>query len=292
MRNRIIRKIDLVLIINILLSGYMACSQTPAGCDLKFVAHLVNAGYFDEALFVLDSTDCRLLQANDSADFYRGWSRYSLKSLETSPEYLLKVSPQSGFFLKSRYFAAYNYTHTGNYSRALEILSRVDGGSAENLTLNNFEKAGIYLLMGDTANFREKFAITGRSHYGISKSYDDLLKVAADLKEHKAKSPCLAGVLSGVIPGSGKFYAGRKGEAVSAFIGTAGLGLVTFENYRKKGLKGFSTLAFGTLFAFTYASNIYGAVVSARLAETEYQTNVKNTILFNLHIPLRVTFDN
>jgi TM2 domain-containing membrane protein YozV len=101
----------------------------------------------------------------------------------------------------------------------------------------------------------------------------------------------IAGLFSGIIPGSGKFYSGKKGEAISAFIATTGLGLVTWENYRKSGFNSFKTIAFGTAFAFSYVANIYGSVISINVLETEFRNNVKNSILFNLHIPLRNSFD-
>jgi hypothetical protein len=151
--------------------------------------------------------------------------------------------------------------------------------------------AGVYLLKGDTGMYNESFAKTKRSFYEISESSDNLQKISNDLIKHKSKSPVIAGILSGIIPGSGKFYSGKRGEAISAFIATTGLGLVTWENYRRNGLNSFGTIVFGTAFAFSYTANIYGAVVTVNIIETEFRENVKNSILFNLHIPLRNLFD-
>ena len=290
MQNRIIPNFRSALIIFCLLTALVSFAQTPSDCDLKFVGHLVRTGHFKEALHLLDSTDCHLLQSNDSANYFRGWSLYSLQRLQRSSEYLMKVQESSVFYDKSRFFAAYNYTHTGEYDKAMNTLS-IQGRSSAYQSLYNFEKAGIFLLKGDTAGYRESFSKTNRNLYELSKSSDNLQKIAADLQYHKPKSPLFAGILSGCIPGSGKYYSGKKGEAISAFIATAGLGFVTIENQRKNGWNNFATIAFGTAFVFSYVSNIYGAVLSARIVEIEYQNNVKNTILFNLHIPLRNTFD-
>lgn len=291
MQNRIIPNLKSALIILCLLYVSVSFAQTPSDCDLKFVDHLVRTGNFKEALHLLDSTDCHLLQSNDSANYLRGWSLYSLQRLQLSSEYLLKVSEGSGLYTKSRFFAAYNFTHMGDYDKALNTLSSVSGNFTMYQSLNSFEKSGIYLLMGDTARYKESHDQANRNLYELSKSYDNVEKIANDLLHHKKKSPFLAGIMSGVIPGSGKFYSGRKGEAISAFIATTGLGFVTFENHRKNGWNNFATIAFGTAFALSYVSNIYGAVLSARIVEIEYQNNVKNTILFNLHIPLRNTVD-
>jgi hypothetical protein len=266
-------------------------TQNSDSCNLKFINHLVNKGNYEEALFLLDSTDCLSFELNDSIYYLRGWSLYSLKRLLPSSENLIKVRPASEFYLKSHFFAAYNYIYTGKYNNAFQTLSDISLSSAEHISLKNFELAGIYLLKGDTVRFEESFGKTDNSFYGISESSDNLHKIIDDLTNHKKRSPVIAGLLSGIIPGSGKLYSGKRGEAVSSFIATTALGLITWENYRKSGMKSFNTIAFGTAFAFSYAANIYGAILTVNIIETEYRENVKNSILFNLHIPLRNSFD-
>jgi hypothetical protein len=266
-------------------------SQSSSPCDLKFVYHLVDAGDMEEAIYLLDSTTCYMEKSNDSLNYLKGWSLYSLKRLNLSSESLVKVTPGSEFYLKSHFFAAYNYTYTGNLDKALEALSKIEFNSDKLSSVRNFELSGIYLLQGKRDIFEDYFSQTNKTFYEISESADNLQKISTDLYNHKVKSPLVAGLLSSVIPGSGKFYAGKRGEAISAFIASAGLGLVTWENYHKRGLKSFGTIAFGSAFLFSYTANIYGAVMTVHIAETEYKENVKNSILFNLHIPLRNTFD-
>jgi len=258
---------------------------------LKFINYLVNKGDYKDAVFLLDSDSCSFSESIDSINYLRGWSHYSLKNLLLSSENLLKVTPNSEFYHKSQFFAAYNYTHLGYYKEATETLLRKDVGSEKLLSLRDFELSGVYLLEGETQLFEETFSKVNRGYFEISDSYDNIRKLSIDSKNHKAKSPLIAGVLSGVVPGSGKFYGGKRGEAISAFIATTGLGFVAFENLRKSGLNNYKTIIFGTAFAFSYAANIYGAVVTINILETEYRENVKNSILFNLHIPLRNTFD-
>jgi len=266
-------------------------SQNSGDCDLKFINHLVNTGYYEEALYLLNLPCCSSIMLNDSVNYLKGWSLYSLKRLSPSSESLIKVSPASEFYLKSHFFAAYNYTHIGEYNKAMDVLSMIDLKSENELSLKSFELAGISLIRGDSAGYEGYFTKINKSLYEVAESSDNIQKISWDLKNHKKKSPAIAGVLSGIIPGSGKFYVGKKGEGISAFIATTGLGLVTWENYRKRGLPNFKTIAFGAAFAFSYVANIYGSVVRVNIMETEYRDNVKNSILFNLHIPLRNTFD-
>jgi hypothetical protein len=291
MSNRYLLIIRIAFLAFFLSDASISYSQSVIACDLKFIDHLVSRGDFKEALFLLDSTDCSTDEMNDSANYLRGWSLYSLKRLTESSMSLIKVKPSSSFYYKSRFFAAYNHIYTGDYKNALDILGNTKLNTEKQISLTNFEISGIYLLQGDMTGFQQSFNTTNRTFYEISQSSDLILKISEDLNKHKSKSPFFAGLLSGVIPGSGKFYAGKKGEAISSFISTTGLGLITWENYRKNGLNNFATLAFGTAFALSYIANIYGAVVTVSIMETEYRDNVKNSILFNLHIPLRIIFD-
>jgi len=291
MGNKEYRYVRVGLFVVFLSFTTVSFSQNYGECDLKFISHLVNTGDFKEALFLIDSSSCSSGQLNDSLNYFKGWSLYSLKRLSSSSENLLKVSRASDFYLKAQFFAAYNYTHIGEYDNATDVLLKIDGYTEKVLSLKSFEMAGISLLKGDSALYDEYFIKINKNLYELTESSENIQKISWDLKNHKSKSPLLAGVLSGIIPGSGKFYAGKTGEGISAFIATAGLGLVTWENYRKNGMNNFKTIAFGTAFAFSYVANIYGAVLRVNILETEYRDNVKNSILFNLHIPLRTTFD-
>ena len=291
MTNRCKLNIQITLCVFSISVNSISYSQNKPGCDLKFVNHLVNIGDFKEALFLLDSTDCSTNQVSDSVYYLRGWSLYSMMRLSASSENLIKVAPSSSFYLKSHFFAAYNYSHLGNYKEAILELKNIEVTTQKQTSLKNYEIAGIQLLNGDTAGYDELIKHTDISFYEISESATVIQKMSESIKNHKSKSPFAAAILSGIIPGSGKFYAGKKGQAISAFISTTGLGIVSLENYRKRGLKSFSTIAFGTAFAFSYVANIWGSVLTVNILETEYRDNVKNTILFNLHIPLRNFFD-
>jgi hypothetical protein len=265
-------------------------SQSTSVCDLKFIDHLVKTGCFDEALYLLDSHECSSFQMNDSINYLKGWSLYSLNRLTSSSDFLLKVTTQSSLYLKSHFFAAYNYAQTGDFDKATEVLDKTEFNAENLVSLKNFQTAGIKLLQYNIPSFEKWLSKTDRNDIEINESAGNLLNISEEIKNHKSKSSMVAGLLSGIIPGAGKLYAGKKGAAISAFLSSATLGLVTWENYRKNGLNDFKTLAFGTAFAVTYIANIYGSVFTVRILKSEYKENVKNTILFNLHIPLNNTF--
>jgi hypothetical protein len=284
-------KFLIALIVAFFLLHFSTYSQNISDCDLKFINHLVNTGSYEEALFLLDSTNCSTIKMNDSINYLRGWSLYSLNRPVSSSENLLKISPASSFYLKSHFYAAFTYAVVGNYDKATEVLNGIQLKNDSLMSLRNYQLAGIKLLQGNVPLFEELCRTAYRGHSGLSESNDRLLPIAVKMKSHRSKSPFIAGLMSGVIPGSGKLYAGKKGEALSAFLSTVGLGLVTWENYSKRGFNSFATIAFGTVFTVTYIANIYGSVFTVRILETEYKDNVKSTILFNLHIPLSRSFN-
>jgi hypothetical protein len=280
------RRIQVPWIIVFFLPYINSFSQNKPDCDLKFISHLVNTGCFKEALYLLDSGECSSIYMNDSIHYLRGWSLYSLNQPVASSESLLKITPASSFYLKSHFYAAYNYAQSANFDKAEETLDKIELKSDSLIFLKNYQMAGIKLLQENILSFEEWLKNVDRSHPGLTDPYDRLRSISDEMKGHRSKSPFVAGLMSGIIPGSGKFYAEKKGEAVTAFLSTVGLGFVTWENYRKRGLNSFQTIAFGSAFAVTYIANIYGSVFSVRIQETQFKENVKSTILFNLHIPL------
>ncbi|TNE85515.1 MAG: hypothetical protein EP330_25880 [Deltaproteobacteria bacterium] len=83
------------------------------------------------------------------------------------------------------------------------------------------------------------------------------------------RSPALAGAMSLVLPGSGQLYAGHPGDAAMAFLASGVLGLWSYTLVRSgfeddKGWRVGTGAALGTVAAFTWTSNVFGAVRGAR----------------------------
>jgi hypothetical protein len=285
------RKILIASIFFISASFLRTFSQNTPGCDMRFINHLFRTGYLEEALFLLDSKDCSSFQMNDSVNYLRGRSYLLLNRLESSSESFLKVAPTSSLYPESYFYAAYNYAQTDNLIKAEGILEKIEVEPQNHLWLKNYEIAGIKLLQGDLISFNERLDKIESDLPETNASTINLMNISAEINSHKSKSPVLAGLLSVIIPGSGKFYAGRKGEAISTFLSTAGTGLVTWENYRKNGLNDYRTIAFGAIFALSYLANIYGSAFSVTILENDFKEHVKTEVLFNMHIPLNSFFN-
>ena len=266
--------------------------QAQGTIETAFIEHLVNKGDYREAIFLIDKDKFTLKGTKaDSVYYLKGWSHYSLMQLEKSSKALLKVSAESQFYYKARFFAAYNQAHLKNYQQATEIINLTATDERLYTNLKAFQLSGIDLLNKNYLSASERLCEIDSMLSPLYDPLKNLKLIQLELQKHKTKSPVFASILSSFIPGAGKFYMGRKGEGISTFIGTVGLGLITWENYRKLGLKNIKTLFFGSLFAANYVSNIYGSAVAAKVVENDYQNVMQNQILFNLHIPLRNIFE-
>ena len=276
--------------ITLLLTSLNALSQQPA--DLDFVDHMLKKEYHREVIHLVNRSEWNNLapSGKDSMHYMKGWSHYALKQLEPSANELNQVSQNSPFYHKARFFAAYNQIHLGRYPLAQASLDDIQTEKAELQSLRHFEKAGIALLKRDFDRFDREFSRVDTSYYPLAKESAQISKYATTLENHQAKSPVWGGIMSSIIPGSGKIYAGQTGEGISSLLTVGGLGLVTWENYRKRGIKDWRTLIFGAAFSAFYVGNIYGTVFSIQIAEDEFQQEYDHKILFNLHIPLRNVF--
>jgi len=261
--------------------------------DAGFIEHLINREYYKEVVHLLDEAEYKNVSPGlqDSLNYMKGWSLYSLKELKRSAQTLSRVSPPSPFYHKSRFFAAYNHVHLANYTLALGALDNIKTTNENLQNLRHFEKSGISLLQRNYKTFKQQFQKVDTSYYPIAQASENMKQYAHTLKTHNKKSPWVAGMMSALVPGSGKIYAGKTGQGISSFLTVGGMGFVTWENYRKNGWKDFKTLFFATVFSAFYVGNIHGTVMTVKITENEFQKEYDNKILFHLHIPLRNVFN-
>ncbi|MBN2636966.1 MAG: hypothetical protein JXR61_11905 [Prolixibacteraceae bacterium] len=265
---------------------------TQVNSEIPFIQHLVDKGYYKEAIFLIDKNSFEYGKAQqDSIHYLKGWAHYSLKNLDESTQSLLKVSSQSPFYRKSHFFAVYNQLYLKNYQDAEHTFSQMNIQREPHLSLLNFELGGMEMLRGDWEKSKAYLDLVNRENAVLNQQVSALEGIWDEHQNHRSKSPALAGIMSAIIPGSGKIYAGKTGSGIASFLGTVSFGLIAWENYNKAGITNAKTIIFGTIFAVNYVSNIYGSVVSVKLIENEHENAVHNQILFQLHIPLRNFFD-
>lgn len=244
-------------------------------------------------MFVLQQIDTSSLAVTqkDSLFFQLGWLAYSRKQLPLSATCFLRVSPVSAVYVQCLFFAAYSLTFTGQRDSATHILNNISTADSTTNELKNFELAGLSLLKRDTTAyhvFRQQFTYTAYA-FANEERHMDLYQ--HKLTTNRKKSPLLAGLYSALIPGSGKIYAGKKKQGIGAFLPVATLGALTYEAYKKGGIKSARFIVYSSIFSVFYIGNIWGSVLSVKIKQNEFNREYDNKILFDLHIPLRNFFN-
>jgi hypothetical protein len=133
------------------------------------------------------------------------------------------------------------------------------------------------------------------SYFWINKKYDSLFNYYSKEKvllahaninlhdvtklfsEQKYKSPFLASLMSSVLPGSGKAYVNRWGDA---FVSLLFVGTNTYASYRafnKKGINSVNGWIFGSLAVSFYSANIWGSAKAVK----NYNNKKKETFQYN-----------
>jgi hypothetical protein len=261
--------------------------------ELRFAQYLQDKEATAEAMYVMRHIDTTLLSRSqkDSLFYQLGWAAYATRKLDTSIYYLNGVSPASARYLKARFFSAYNEAFLGHTDTAAAFLGQLTLPDSLILELRSFQLAGYSLLRRDYASYRYWQSQFTYSSYVDSKEEKRMELYAEKLQGFRRRSPVLAGLYSAVIPGLGKFYAGKKKQAIASFLPILSLAALTYEAYRKDGVKSARFIGFGTLFSVFYIGNIWGSALSVRIKRNEFNKEYDNKILFDLHIPLRNFFN-
>lgn len=261
--------------------------------NIEFTQYLISSQKYDDAIFLINSLDLHNLKNTgivDSLNFFKGWAMYNIKDLDSSSNYLLKVTPNSSFYLKSRFFSTYNYLYLNKLPLACENLENLEVSDIHN-ELKDLELAGASLLKRDYTAFDQYSKTFSKNWFALVNAEESLNATALKLRKYKPKSMIVAGLMSAVIPGSGKMYSGKIGEGISALLSTSILASITLENYQKAGINNFKTIFFGSLFSIFYVGNIYGSMISVKVTTNEFYSSNDKNILFNIHIPIRTIFN-
>jgi len=116
------------------------------------------------------------------------------------------------------------------------------------------------------------FAYNRRNQEIISGSYPQLYSLTADFENQKYKKPAIALAMSALVPGSGKAYSGRWGDAAISFLFVTSGAYASYRAFRKKGISSFNGWLFGGVAFSFYASNLFGSFKAAR----NYNKDLRN----------------
>jgi hypothetical protein len=263
--------------------------------EIKFASYLMNKEWYSDALIVLQQIDTGLMAPadKDTLRYMQGFSFFNQKILDSSAIYLAKVTRHSGQYYKSQFFSSYSSMYQNKYAASKKILSifqNNDSAIVKEMAL--FQLAGIALLEKKYKKFDTLSQNFSYQYYFLDAQQKNFISYAEKLKKEKTKSPLMAGILSAIVPGTGRLYAGKPRQALGSLFPLISTGLLAIEAYRKKGINNNPALyLFGSAFTVFYISNILGSVFSVKINKEENEQLMRNKILFDLQIPLRSFFN-
>lgn len=263
--------------------------------EIKFIQHLINNDDWNlanEELFQFSSDKIFKASKLDTLNYLKGWIAYNKKKLDTSIYFLNKVSVTSPFYSKAKFYQGFNYAYTGKYAESENLFLHLESDTGRELSaLRNFEMAGLSLLKRDYQKFESLSANFKGDYFPITMEENSFKDYYSKIKTRKKKSPFVAGALSALLPGAGKFYTGFKGQGAAALMTVAALGLVAAESYYRAGPKSPQFIAFAGVFSIFYIGNIWGSVTSVKKRDDAFFKELDRNILLDMHIPLRRVFN-
>lgn len=257
--------------------------------EYEFAQYLTENRVYEDALYLLNRLykfDGYSTGQMDSLNFFLGWNYYLNNQMDSSSYFLSKVRYNSPFFNQSKFIHAYVLTHSGKYRDAEYELKNFHPLDSNVNELRNFELAGVYLLKREFNKF-DSLAEGFTFHFLTSFEERNFIGYKEEYLKIKNKSPLVAGALSAIIPGSGKYYAGYKRQGFSTFLAVAAIGAVTAEAYIKGGARSIPFIASAGVFTIFYTGNIWGSILSVKIKRNERYREIDHLVNSDMHKPLQ-----
>ncbi len=280
-------------IVFLLLAVFFSYAQTNFQEDFSFLKHLEKLEEWNEGLLLLDQLGPTLNTAGqaDTLNFFRGKFIYKLKLPELSVEAFRSVTTANQeYYRYARFFGTFQSAYEGDFSLASDILKAYEPQDSLSIRIKNLQLAGLDLLKRDYSSYQERQS-RFTFNYELEPYEQGMIERYNDLKNYKKKSPFVAGLMSAIVPGGGRFYMGKPGQGIAAFFVTGVFGLQAWEGYRKDGLNSARFIIFSSLFSISYVANIWGSALGVRIRREEFNDQMNESILLDMHIPLRVLVD-
>jgi hypothetical protein len=243
--------------------------------SLKFARYLSNSGQYEFASEEYERL--RFLKPCDTTIIREQIVNYRLGNQCEKLQNIFDTLKSDKSFMQSDFF-------THEYLRsALKCKLESDYYFEVSALLNTREKC-FYELSYYWIHSRVQDAIrfNNKNKEVLSSDYPGLYKLTYDYESEKFKKPVIAAFMSALLPGSGKAYTGRWGDAIISFLFVGTNSWAAYRSFKKKGTESINGYIFGTLAVSFYSSNIWGSVKAAKKFNSNlnqrYQKNAENII--------------
>ncbi|OGU71515.1 MAG: hypothetical protein A2V93_09025 [Ignavibacteria bacterium RBG_16_34_14] len=226
----------------------------------KFADHL-----FSEKDFLRSVSEYEKLlriEHNDTLEFKIALAYQSIENNELALEKFSGIKYESVFYNESEKEYYKTLFQSGKYEELQNNLSKKDEKGFQRLLYLSYLFTSSELP--DQKNFSEPFPLTER---------ENILNFYKQKKEPPYKSSLFSGLMSAVLPGSGKIYLGEIGDGITAFLAASLFTFLSYDNFSHD--HNFRGWLFAGLGFFFYTGNIYGSVTAAHIynAKVDYEYN-------------------
>jgi TM2 domain-containing membrane protein YozV len=208
---------------------------------------------------------------NDTVEFKIGLAYLRIGDYIKASNWFENIKNKSGFFSESKKEYFRSLFQEGNYYNFRKIyLNKMKKDEAPKLFYFS------YFFTDDELPSKNNFF----SPFNLEEK-----KIVDDFYERKInppnKSVTAAVLMSTLIPGLGKIYAGQIGDGVVAAIATGLFGFLAYDNFKAE--HDFRGWLFSGITAFFYAGNIYGSAAAAQIYNAGIKFNFENDVKFYLN---------
>jgi hypothetical protein len=207
-----------------------------------------------------------------AADCYRQAGLYALAARQLERLEAVPALPDS-FIARVSLLRAFCLRDQGDHRGALGALSVVGGTPTRIPPSHRLMAAGelLHLRRWTPALDLLRGCVPGTDGSSFEASRQRLISLAQEGAALKVPRPAVAVLLSAVVPGAGRVYAGHRAEGINSFVlhaVSAWQAVVGFDRDGTRSTRGWIAIGTGVVF---YAGNLYGsAVTAARAAETKW----------------------
>ena len=235
---------------------------------IKFGNHLFCTKDYLRA--VEEYRSCLKLKPNDTLQFKIGLAYERMNKFGIARLYFHSFPQENIFFPEARleFYKTVFLMKQFRKFRNLYLNSSGDFKYFNEITrLNYLTYLFEDLPLPDSSNFRLWFNVPAK---------EEIMKFYRKKVNLPRKSLTAAGLLSALIPGLGKIYAGELGDGITAFIFNGILGFLAYDNFRA----GHKTRGwiFAGLTAIFYGGNIYGSVAAAQIYNKRNKVNYEQEL--------------
>jgi len=260
---------------------------------LRFAEHLYEegdylraAGEFQRYLYCFDSFPPEV----DSVFYKIGLCYRMGKDFQKSIEYFQKIVDkysQSVYLNDSYYQIAYSFFLMSKYKESISF-----SNANFSLIKSDPEKLKIQQLIGINYIYQKQWNKATELFDSLEeKAKRDsatilLRSIAVQGQKLPRKSEFLAGLMSTIIPGTGKIYCHRTTDGIISLLTIGLTGWQAYDGFRKDGVNSVKGWIYGTISAFFYVGNIYGSVVAVNI----YNQGLEDKLLEKVGVTVNVYF--